>query len=131
MVHFVCKAGFDSCAICNVTIFVTYLFYTARRNMDIVDISNQCVDIEDVENYSIGSVIKTKKSNTYSLLSCGCCDRVELEDDYTGILTPDEIDIKDEDGAFIYTAEFEVVPELTLSDLADAKMVRPVAASTS
>ena len=37
------------------------------------------------------------------------------------------IDIKDEEGAFIYIAEFEVVPEVMLSDLADAELERPVA----
>ncbi len=37
------------------------------------------------------------------------------------------IDIKDEKDAFIYVAEFEVVPEVTLSDLGDAELERPVA----
>lgn len=37
------------------------------------------------------------------------------------------IDIKDEEGTFIYTAEFEVVPEVTISDLGDAELERPVA----
>ncbi len=37
------------------------------------------------------------------------------------------IDIKDEDDAFIYVAEFEVVPEVTISDLGDAELERPVA----
>ena len=37
------------------------------------------------------------------------------------------IDIKDEDDAFIYVAEFEVVPEVTISDLGDAELKRPVA----
>ncbi len=37
------------------------------------------------------------------------------------------IDIKEEKDAFIYVAEFEVVPELTISDLGDAGLERPVA----
>ena len=37
------------------------------------------------------------------------------------------IDIKDEKDAFIYVAEFEVVPELTISDLGGAALERPVA----
>lgn len=37
------------------------------------------------------------------------------------------IDIKDEEGSFSYVAEFEVVPEITISDLADAELERPVA----
>lgn len=37
------------------------------------------------------------------------------------------IDIKDEKDAFIYVAEFEVVPELTLSDLGGSELERPVA----
>jgi trigger factor len=37
------------------------------------------------------------------------------------------IDIKDEKDAFIYAAEFEVVPEVTISDLGDAELERPVA----
>ncbi len=37
------------------------------------------------------------------------------------------IDIKDEKDAFIYVAEFEVVPELTISDLSGAGLERPVA----
>jgi len=37
------------------------------------------------------------------------------------------IDIKDEEDAFIYIAEFEVAPEVILSDLGDAELERPVA----
>lgn len=37
------------------------------------------------------------------------------------------IDIRDEDNAFVYTAEFEVVPELTLNDISAAELQRPVA----
>ena len=37
------------------------------------------------------------------------------------------IDIKDEKDAFVYVAEFEVVPELTISDLGGAGLERPVA----
>ena len=37
------------------------------------------------------------------------------------------IDIKDEEGSFSYVAEFEVIPEITISDLADAELERPVA----
>lgn len=37
------------------------------------------------------------------------------------------IDIKDEKDAFIYVAEFEVVPELIISDLGGAELERPVA----
>ena len=37
------------------------------------------------------------------------------------------IDIKDEDGVFVYVAEFEVIPELTLSDLEGAELEHPVA----
>ncbi|MEN8214377.1 MAG: trigger factor [Pseudomonadota bacterium] len=37
------------------------------------------------------------------------------------------IEVKDEDGAFSYTAEFEVVPELSISDLEGASLERPVA----
>lgn len=37
------------------------------------------------------------------------------------------IDIKDEKDAFIYVAEFEVVPELSISDLGGAGLERPVA----
>ncbi len=37
------------------------------------------------------------------------------------------IDIKDQKDAFVYVAEFEVVPDLTISDLSDAELQRPVA----
>lgn len=37
------------------------------------------------------------------------------------------IDIRDEDNGFVYTAEFEVVPELTLNDISAAELERPVA----
>jgi trigger factor len=37
------------------------------------------------------------------------------------------IDIKDQNDAFVYVAEFEVIPDLTISDLSDAELQRPVA----
>ena len=37
------------------------------------------------------------------------------------------IDIKDQKDAFVYVAEFEVIPDLTISDLSDAELQRPVA----
>ena len=37
------------------------------------------------------------------------------------------IDIKDQKDAFVYVAEFEVVPDVTIPDLSDAELQRPVA----